>query len=188
MSKKKVDNSKELGEELLAEHKRWKNLYEHGGSDPFWADGVNLNLVRNHILWYRKRIADELDPSKYPECFTWDVPPEVPMQYMANPDRIIKLASETLEIIERHPDYRYLKNYRSLNGVTDKETDQLLSVLCTVESLHEFIERRELVSARRFMQPDNLLQRIKGARSKLEERKNESRELPLGQLTIFDFM
>ena len=28
----------------------WKCIYNGGGSDPFWADGVNLNLVRNHII------------------------------------------------------------------------------------------------------------------------------------------
>ncbi len=36
-----------------AEYKHWDDL-KNGCSDPAWPDGVNLNLVRNHIIyWYR---------------------------------------------------------------------------------------------------------------------------------------
>lgn len=35
---------------------RWKFLDTHGGSDPFWSDGCNMNLVRNHILYYRRQL------------------------------------------------------------------------------------------------------------------------------------
>lgn len=30
----------------------WNQIAQHGCSDPFWPDGVNLNLIRNHIIYY----------------------------------------------------------------------------------------------------------------------------------------
>ena len=50
-------------------HRHWHELYENGTSDPFWADGVNLNLVHNHIHYYNiiiKECCDELEQD-YPE-------------------------------------------------------------------------------------------------------------------------
>ena len=39
-----------LLEELKKAYAQWESLYKQGGSDPFYPDGVNLNLVRNHLL------------------------------------------------------------------------------------------------------------------------------------------
>ena len=30
----------------------WNQIAQHGCSDPGWPDGVNMNLVRNHIIYY----------------------------------------------------------------------------------------------------------------------------------------
>ena len=30
---------------LESEYEHWEHLYKYGGSDPFYADGVNLNLL-----------------------------------------------------------------------------------------------------------------------------------------------
>ena len=44
----------QIREQLDAEYKHWDDLKKNGCSDPAWPDGVNLNLVRNHIIyWYR---------------------------------------------------------------------------------------------------------------------------------------
>ena len=42
--------------ELSKAYDQWENLYKRGGSDSFYPDGVNLNLVRNHILYFKQRI------------------------------------------------------------------------------------------------------------------------------------
>lgn len=39
-------------EELAERFDRWDDVYQNGCHDPFWSDGVNLNLIRNHILYY----------------------------------------------------------------------------------------------------------------------------------------
>ena len=47
-------NEAQIREQLDAEYKHWDDLKKNGCSDPAWPDGVNLNLVRNHIIyWYR---------------------------------------------------------------------------------------------------------------------------------------
>ena len=45
-------------EELEKAYAQWESLYLQGGSDPFYADGVNLNLVRNHILYFKRQIEE----------------------------------------------------------------------------------------------------------------------------------
>lgn len=48
MSKKK--EKEDFSAELVKSFERWEHLKEYGGSDPFYSDGVNMNLVRNHIV------------------------------------------------------------------------------------------------------------------------------------------
>ena len=38
--------------------RRWKHLKENGGSDTFYPDGVNLNLLRNHLIYYKGKIRE----------------------------------------------------------------------------------------------------------------------------------
>lgn len=40
--------------ELEREYQRWNYIADNGCQDPSWPDGTNMNLVRNHIIyWYR---------------------------------------------------------------------------------------------------------------------------------------
>ena len=39
-----------LRENLLHERAIWEHINENGCNDPFWTDGCNMNLTRNHIL------------------------------------------------------------------------------------------------------------------------------------------
>ena len=36
----------------------WNDIHDNGCSDPFWSDGVNMNLVRNHVIYYLKQISE----------------------------------------------------------------------------------------------------------------------------------
>lgn len=64
-----------LAENLEKAYERWDLLYKNGGSDPFWCDGTNLNLVRNHILYYREQCEEVLEPKDYPEAYHKELPP-----------------------------------------------------------------------------------------------------------------
>lgn len=76
--------------EIDREFQEWNNIACSGCQDPSWPDGVNMNLVRNHIIyWYRlldeKHVADtqtSLFDSQMAEAPRRPVPPKVPDQYM----------------------------------------------------------------------------------------------------------
>lgn len=79
-----------LAENLEKAYERWDLLYKNGGSDPFWCDGTNLNLVRNHILYYREQCEEVLEPKDYPEAYHKELPPVVPDDYMAKKGEIMQ--------------------------------------------------------------------------------------------------
>lgn len=78
-----------LRDDLTREHAIWENHRLYGCNDPFWADGVNMNLVRNHIISYRREILEVCEEYglPLPSEYFLPVPPEVPNGYMANLDQ-----------------------------------------------------------------------------------------------------
>ena len=43
-------NESEVREQIGKDFARWDQIMREGCADPTWPDGVNLNLVRNHII------------------------------------------------------------------------------------------------------------------------------------------
>ena len=80
----------QIMDEVDREFRRWNLLADGGCQDPGWPDGVNMNLVRNHIIyWYGlldERGLVEVQLSLFPgEEVARDrrpIPPEVPDNYM----------------------------------------------------------------------------------------------------------
>jgi len=81
---------------------RWEHIRDHGCSDPGWEDGINMHLIRNHIVWYYRQLAELLDGVQMdmfseagfcPEQYGLrPVPPKYPMDWMCptgeHPDRL----------------------------------------------------------------------------------------------------
>ena len=87
MKKKTPDQElKETCESILRERNHWNYINENGCNDPFWPDGCNMNLTRNHIIYYRKKIEMLCEEHKLPlpEEYYLKVPPVVDDNYMAN--------------------------------------------------------------------------------------------------------
>ena len=76
---------KKLCKKIIFEREVWKHINEEGCSDPFWPDGMNMNLTRNHILSYRNEIAEICEEcgSNLPAEYFSKVPPVVPDNYVA---------------------------------------------------------------------------------------------------------
>lgn len=70
---------------LIKEIAIWKHIQEYGCNDPFWPDGCNMNLTRNHILSYKQQIRElcEANNISLPEEYYLPTPPEVNNNYMA---------------------------------------------------------------------------------------------------------
>lgn len=81
----------------------WQRLYENGGSDPFWPDGVNLDLVRNHIIYFKGQIEETCPLYMADELYLRELPPEVDPNYMANPDKIREQARRSLQAYQADP-------------------------------------------------------------------------------------
>lgn len=81
---------KQSVKDCLERYQHWKKLYEDGGSDPYYTDGVNLALVRNHIIYYKKQMEEACLAlaCDLPDVYFRALPPEVPEGYMAKPDEI----------------------------------------------------------------------------------------------------
>lgn len=96
----------EIRENIRREFERWDDISVNGCSDPYWEDGMNMRLVRNHILyWYRilweRGFTVQDFFGNYPDEKT--VPPEVPYSYMVkdgrNADRLKR--NHTQEQLDR---------------------------------------------------------------------------------------
>lgn len=88
MAKKKKTTAEDLQEleaELKERYERWNYILTHRTSDPYWPDGVNMNLVRNHCSYYRRQIKElcENRGLPLPEIYDKPLPPEMPMDFMA---------------------------------------------------------------------------------------------------------
>lgn len=72
--------------EMLSSFERWKFIRDNGSNDPSWPDGINMNLVRNHILYYKGKIAEicRQEGFEIPEEYYMPTPPEVDNYFMAN--------------------------------------------------------------------------------------------------------
>lgn len=74
---------KQLRENIVQDLKHWQYLREYGCQDPFWADGVNMNLTRNHIIYYKMRLRELCPDGSLPEEYYLPTPPEVDNNYLA---------------------------------------------------------------------------------------------------------
>lgn len=167
--KDKESQLSHLTRELTANFDRWDHLYKHGGQDPFYEDGVNLNLVRNHILYDKNAMkeliaadSDELNlfALSYPDIYYRETPPKVPYNYMANPDEIRKRAQEQIALYEKDPNFQYCLENQSKVFPEGKETKATKEAGLSIGRIRRFsryrqdIERDDLVAMRRdFYEP-----------------------------------
>ena len=117
MAKKAIQE--DYGKSLNQSFMQWESLRKYGGQDPFWSDGCDMNLVRNHIINYKRIITESMPQELYPEIFYRETPPEVNRDYMARESDIRINARATLECLKVNPDYQYL--CRHVNSVSPKD-------------------------------------------------------------------
>lgn len=77
---------KELCKEIRKEIDNWEDINRNGCNDPFWSDGCNMNLTRNHIIYAKRQIAEICEDHgiPIPDEMYLPTPPEVSNYYMAH--------------------------------------------------------------------------------------------------------
>ena len=193
MGKKKEKEN--LAEGLAEAFERWEYLKEYGGSDPFYADGINMNLERNHIMYYKNKIVEEYgaDYEKYPEIFYREVTPEVNQNYMARAGEIKDGAVQALEYYISDPNFFYLLANKDM--LTEKEAKQIClhNMLGYASGLARAIKDGDLVSMRRHAgRPEGYLESFAQCATQMMEIINEKKKVPEqvqgdGQLSLFQF-
>ena len=90
----------QIREQIRQAFDRWDRISKEGCSDPYWPDGLNMNLERGHIIFWYGYLAAALDRPVQMSLFAdldtppgeRPVPPEVPDGYMSptgkHPDRL----------------------------------------------------------------------------------------------------
>jgi hypothetical protein len=180
---KKKEKREDYGLKLSEEYDNWAYLYEHGGSDPFWEDGVNLNLVRNHIYYYRGKIEETLSPENYPAAFFREIPPEVDNRYMARTDEIRAAARVSLERYKTDPDYRYiLQHYNDFTPGTRKKLS-IDGVIGYAAGLEKYIEEDNLVDMRRHELCERYLESFKNCARTMQQTPPEETQCSMFSLS-----
>lgn len=179
MAKKKQQEDYEKS--LRESFDRWQFIYEHGCNDPGWPDGTNLNLVRNHIYYYKRQIEETMKPEAYPEIYYRAIPPEVPNDYIAKADDIREKARASLVLYLNDKDYQYLA--KRIDGLNPKQEKQLCvrNVLNYAQGLIMAIQKDDLVTMRRHRNPDSYLSSFKSCADKVRDLKPPENE----QLNLF---
>ena len=153
MAKKKSPEKQfsSLLDELRQEYISWQIYHDKGGSDPFWPDGTNMNLIRNHILYFKSEIKDHCESYGFslPEEIAWPIPPEVPNNYIARSEEIREHAAETLRQYKEDPDYQYLCQNQSQITQNARKKICLPAILGYVSGLETAIEKDDLIVMRR---------------------------------------
>ena len=130
--KKKEDLLEKYTVELEREFRQWDVYYNYGGSDPFHEDGVNLNLIRNHIIYYKQKIEEEINKSteqlsfnekKFPDIYFKETPPKVDYTYMAVPNKILDTGISFVEKLEANPSYQFILKHIDTVFPEEKETE-----------------------------------------------------------------
>lgn len=166
--------------ELQKCHDRWQQLYEHGGSDPFWSDGCGLELVRNHCRYYRRLIEESYAPEDYPAVYFKEIPPEIDRDYMARPDEIRAAASAALARYKADADYQYIRRHRDDFSPKTIKKLSVDNVLNYAAGLEHAIAADDLVAMRRHERPDSYLESFASCVKKMRDAPPEE-----VQMTIF---
>jgi len=180
MAKKSATDDYEAS--LKKSFSQWDNLYKYGGQDPFWSDGCNLNLIRSHILNYKRLITETMTPERYPEIYYRQTPPEVDRNYMARASDIRINAKASLDCFKSNPDYQYL--CRQANSLRPKD-ERLYNIrlpVNIVKGLEKAIADNDLVTMRRYENPERDLESFASAAHYLRDLPPENR-----QLSLFDY-
>ncbi len=164
---KKQKSETDYGTALEESYARWEYLYENGCSDPFYEDGINLNLVRNHIIYYKQALEKEHNLFGYPDAYYRELPPEVDSKYMARSDEIKANAAVAMQRIDEDENLAFIREQS--RNLSEKQLKQLCvpAVLGYAEKLRTAIAEDDLVTMRRYERPDHYLEAFRSLAEKL---------------------
>lgn len=158
-------------EELSERFDRWDDVYQNGCHDPSWPDGVNLNLIRNHIMYYKKAIEESMTYGALPDIYYREMPPEVDNSYIARAEEIRQNAKQTLSAFENNPDIQYIKKKMCFVDGEFLKKNSVGAVMGYETALKMAIESDNLITMRRYEHAESYMESFKTCADKLREYK-----------------
>lgn len=156
--------------ELEKSYAEWEKLFTEGGSDPSWSDGINANLVRNHIIYYKNQLAEQENSLLgLPDIYYRELPPELPNDYIARPDEIRENALKAMEIIDADENLKFVRERSA--SLSEKQLKQfcILAIINYAENLRRAIEEDNLITMRRYEHLDGYLESFESAAMKIRD-------------------
>ena len=139
----------DYGRNLEEEFAEWEYYHEHGGTDPSWPDGVNMNLICNHIAYYKRKIIESMPPENYPEVFHRPDPPRVDDNYFARAEEIRSMAVAALERYRQDANLQFLRQRRDFIHPRDRANLRLDALLWCFLSLEQAVREDDMQFMRR---------------------------------------
>ena len=133
-------------------YEQWQSIFENGCQDSFWEDGINLNLVRNHIIYFQRQmnaLCEEIGYLK-PEICGREIPKAVDPHYMAGTEKIEKQARKALDLIEQCDEYCKLVSFGKQLTDEQKTAVYYSVTLGYVNNLKNAIDSKDYVAMRRY--------------------------------------
>lgn len=95
---------------IIERQAHWMDILENGCNDPYWPDGCNMNLTRNHMIYYKRKIAELYEETGEPKPGEYYIPlpPEVNDRLMCNQDqadRMERIKKDFENITTKKPKY-----------------------------------------------------------------------------------
>ena len=154
--------------ELENNYARWDKVFTEGGSDPFWADGVSLSLIRSQILYCKEQLAkQENSLFGLPEIYYREIPPEVDSDYMARPDEIRENARKAMKIIDADENLKFV--WEQAPHLSEAQYKQfcIAAIINYAENLRRAIAKDDLVIMRRYENPERYLESFESAAQRI---------------------
>ena len=156
--------------ELEKEYARWDEVFTKGGSDPFWSDGVSLNLIRNQILFYKNQLAEQGNTLLgLPDIYYRETPPEVDPNYMARPDDIRENARKAMEIIDTDENLKFVREQAPSLSESQLKQFCIATIINYAENLRRAIAKDDLIIMRRYEHPDSYLKSFESAALRIRD-------------------
>lgn len=189
VKKEKIDYEAQL----IREYEHWEHFKKYGGSDPNYDDSVNMNLTRNHIIYYKNEMKNLYgeDMGKYPEVYFRELPPEVEGQYVARADEIRDKAIESLEIYLADANFQYLFCNREVLNKKEADNSCINYALGYISGLAGALKKDDLITMRRHaFRPESYQESFASCEEKvkqilLKKRAEQLKTIENGQMTLF---
>lgn len=154
---KRISKPKDYAAELQTSFDLWDRLKIHGASDPCWADGCNMNLVRNHISNHKRYIEENYKQEDYPEIYYRETPPMVDNNYMARTDEILANAISSLKRYDTCPNLAHLTGIIGKLSEKQRKDTSIDNVIGYRTALEIAIKAMDYITMRRHEHTKNYL-------------------------------